>query len=64
MHPSGHSVTDLGVDSGAMQFQVCLHAAMLHVPHGGLRIEADCNTVEHWADCGLRLGRRRSQCRP
>eukprot|EP00969_Alexandrium_andersonii_P240834 10631755-Alexandrium_andersonii.AAC.1 len=31
--------------------------AILHVPHGGLRIETDCSTDEQWADCGLHFGR-------
>eukprot|EP00969_Alexandrium_andersonii_P248566 10982927-Alexandrium_andersonii.AAC.1 len=31
--------------------------AMLRVPHDGLRIEADCTTEGHWADCRLHFGR-------
>ena len=43
-------------DPGPAQFQVRTPEAILHFTLGGLRIEADWSTDEHWADCGLHFG--------
>eukprot|EP00969_Alexandrium_andersonii_P091265 4029574-Alexandrium_andersonii.AAC.1 len=57
MHPSGALGADFEVVPGPAQFKLRTLDAILHFTHGGLGIEADCSTDEHWADCGLHFGR-------
>eukprot|EP00969_Alexandrium_andersonii_P176822 7818809-Alexandrium_andersonii.AAC.1 len=56
-HPSRASGTGFEAFLGPEQFQVRTREAILHFTYGGLRIEADCSPDEHWADCGLHVGR-------
>eukprot|EP00969_Alexandrium_andersonii_P157097 6944322-Alexandrium_andersonii.AAC.1 len=56
MHPSGASWTLFEAVLGPLQFKFRTPEAILHFSHGGLRIEADCSTDGHWADCRLRFG--------
>eukprot|EP00969_Alexandrium_andersonii_P113474 5015378-Alexandrium_andersonii.AAC.1 len=56
MHPSGASGVDFEAVPGPSQFQIRTPKAMLHFMHGGLQIEADFSTDEHWAGCGLHFG--------
>eukprot|EP00969_Alexandrium_andersonii_P231786 10235771-Alexandrium_andersonii.AAC.1 len=54
--PSGGSGTDVVVFPGPAQFQVRTLEAILRVPHGGVRIEADFTTDGHWTACGMHFG--------
>eukprot|EP00969_Alexandrium_andersonii_P216879 9579549-Alexandrium_andersonii.AAC.1 len=56
MHPSGASGANFQAIPRPARFQVRMPEATSHFPQGGLRIEADCSTDEHWADCGLHVG--------
>eukprot|EP00969_Alexandrium_andersonii_P105054 4635422-Alexandrium_andersonii.AAC.1 len=55
MCTSGAPGTTCFAALGPAQFQVRAPEAILRCPHGGLRIEADCSTDGHWADCGLHV---------
>eukprot|EP00969_Alexandrium_andersonii_P275786 12189230-Alexandrium_andersonii.AAC.1 len=46
------SETNIAAAPGPAQFQVRTPQAILHVTHGGLRIEADCSTDGPSTDCG------------
>eukprot|EP00969_Alexandrium_andersonii_P102481 4523285-Alexandrium_andersonii.AAC.1 len=56
MDPSRASGPNFEAAPGPAQFQVRRPEAVLHFPHGGLRIEADFSFDEPWADCGLHVG--------
>eukprot|EP00969_Alexandrium_andersonii_P323969 14314417-Alexandrium_andersonii.AAC.1 len=57
MHPSGAWGAKFEAVPGPARFQLRAPDAILHVTHGGLRIEADCSTGRPSADCGLHFGR-------
>eukprot|EP00969_Alexandrium_andersonii_P145726 6444990-Alexandrium_andersonii.AAC.1 len=56
MHPSGGSGTRFEAAPGPAQFKLRAPDAVLHVPHGGLRIEGDCSTDWPSADFGVDFG--------
>eukprot|EP00969_Alexandrium_andersonii_P176739 7814769-Alexandrium_andersonii.AAC.1 len=49
MHPSRARGTDSEAFSWARAVQVRTLEAILHFTYGGLRVEADCSTDEHWS---------------
>eukprot|EP00969_Alexandrium_andersonii_P243542 10758867-Alexandrium_andersonii.AAC.1 len=53
MHPSGASGDNCKAALGPAQFRLRTLGAMMHVMHGGLRMEADCSTDGHSADYAL-----------
>eukprot|EP00969_Alexandrium_andersonii_P038558 1689888-Alexandrium_andersonii.AAC.1 len=51
MHPSEASGINLKAVLWPSPVRIREPEATLHVPNGGLRVEADCSTAEPCADC-------------